>query len=48
MQNVSKMKTALIVRSLEVEDASALSAMLRAQSQSYTRFSIRSISTGKQ
>ncbi len=32
------MKTALIVRSLEVEDAAALSAMLRAQSQSYTRF----------
>ncbi len=32
------MKTALIVRSLEVEDTPALSAMLRAQSQTYTRF----------
>lgn len=32
------MKTALTVRSLEAEDAAALSAMLRAQSQSYARF----------
>lgn len=33
-----KMETALIVRSLRVEDAAALSAMLCAQSQSYARF----------
>jgi RimJ/RimL family protein N-acetyltransferase len=32
------MKKTLIVRSLEVEDAAALSAMLKAQSQTYTRF----------
>ncbi len=35
---MSVTKTALIVRSLEVEDAPALSAMLRAQSHLYGRF----------